>query len=76
MQFDYDKVKDLVQINAIQADASIQNFGSAALKLTYSNYFLYDPACEIVNVRLSINVLFMGIFLSYDQITTVLVSKN
>ena len=64
MQFDYDKVKDLVQINANQVYASIQNFGSAALKLTYSNYFLYDPACEIVNVRLPINVLFMRIFLT------------
>ena len=28
--------------------ASIQNFGSFALKLTYSNYLLYDPACETV----------------------------
>ena len=28
--------------------ASIQNFGSFALKLTCSNYLLYDPACETV----------------------------
>ena len=30
--------------------------------MTYPTYFLYDPACEIVNVRLSRNVLFMRIF--------------
>ena len=48
MQFDYDKVKNLVQINEIQMYASIQNFGSFALKLTCSNYLLYDPACETV----------------------------
>ena len=48
LQFDNDKVKDFVQINAIQVYASIQNFGSAALNLTCSNYILYDPACETV----------------------------
>ena len=42
----YDKVKDLIQINAVQVYASIQNFGSAALKLSCSYYLLYDPACE------------------------------
>ena len=75
LQFNYDKVEDFVQINSIQqVYASIQNFGSAALNLTCSNY---DPASGTVK-RKSVNkcLTHESIFNSRYEITTVLVLKQ
>ena len=71
----YDKVESFVQINSIQCvHAFIQNFGSAALNLIYSNY---DPACGTVK-RKAVNkfISHESIFNLKYEITTLLVLKQ
>ena len=75
LQFNYDKVESFVQINSIQqVYASIQNFGSAALNLTCSNY---DPPSGTVK-RKSVNkcLTHESIFILRYEITTVLYLKQ
>ena len=71
----YDKVESFVQINSIQCvHAFIQNSGSAALNLKYSNY---DPACGTVK-RKAVNKCLTrkSIFNLRYEIKTVLVLKQ
>ena len=75
LQFKDDKVEGFVKINSIQqVYASIQNFGSAALNLTCSNY---DSACGTVK-RKTVNKFLSheSIFNLKYEITTVLVLKQ